>query len=271
MWNVSPSHTELEEAYTSHVEAEKQVEREARKAEEEEKRRRRAEEKRKRKATSGGEEEKDSDSDRKKQKKKHKHKKHKKEKKAKKEKKDKKKKRKRRERSSSESDASTDTEGSVKGEEKEEWVEMTKELREQEVQKMKEEEAQMIGPAIPEHLLEKSSANFDGKLDAKDKKNMLRGEAAAMAAYAAQGKRIPRRGEIGLQSEEIAEFEKIGYVMSGTRHKSMEATRLRKENQILTAEEKRLLSGFTHEQRKQKEDTVLSQFRNLIDSKKSKT
>lgn len=93
--------------------------------------------------------------------------KHKKEKKAKKEKKDKKKKRKRRERSSSESDASTDTEGSVKGEEKEEWVEMTKELREQEVQKMKEEEAQMIGPAIPEHLLEKSSANFDGKLDAK--------------------------------------------------------------------------------------------------------
>lgn len=43
---------------------------------------------------------------------------------------------------------------------------MTKELREQEAQKVKEEEAQMIGPAIPEHLLDKGSANFDAKLDA---------------------------------------------------------------------------------------------------------
>lgn len=62
---------------------------------------------------------------------------------------------------------------------------------------------------------------------------MLRGEAAAMAAYAAQGKRIPRRGEIGLTSEEIAIYEVAGYVMSGTRHKAMEATRLRKENQVI--------------------------------------
>lgn len=28
------------------------------------------------------------------------------------------------------------------------------------------------------------------------------------------------------------EYEKVGYVMSGTRHKAMEATRLRKENQV---------------------------------------
>jgi hypothetical protein len=61
---------------------------------------------------------------------------------------------------------------------------------------------------------------------------MLRGEATAMAAYAAQGKRIPRRGEIGMSSDEIATFEHAGYVMSGTRHKAMEATRLRKENQV---------------------------------------
>jgi hypothetical protein len=66
--------------------------------------------------------------------------------------------------------------------------------------------------------------------------NMLRGEAAAMAAYAAQGKRIPRRGEIGLTSDEIATYEQAGYVMSGTRHKAMEATRLRKENQVKGAE-----------------------------------
>lgn len=40
-------------------------------------------------------------------------------------------------------------------------------------------------------------------------------------------------GEIGLSSAEISEFEKVGYVMSGTRHKAMEATRLRKENQVI--------------------------------------
>lgn len=62
---------------------------------------------------------------------------------------------------------------------------------------------------------------------------MLRGEAAAMSAYIAQGKRIPRRGEIGLNSDEISEFERAGYIMSGTRHKTMETTRLRKENQVI--------------------------------------
>jgi len=91
-----------------------------------------------------------------------------------------------------------------------------------------------------------------------------------MAAYAAQGKRIPRRGEIGLSSGEISVFEKAGYVMSGTRHKAMEATRLRKENQILTAEEKRLLNTFTSEQRQNREETVLKQFQDLVSSKKSK-
>lgn len=43
------------------------------------------------------------------------------------------------------------------------------------------------------------------------------GEGAAMAEYVKAGKRIPRRGEIGLTSEEIANFEKSGYVMSGSR------------------------------------------------------
>lgn len=38
-----------------------------------------------------------------------------------------------------------------------------------------------------------------------------------MAEYVKAGKRIPRRGEIGLTSEEIASFEKSGYVMSGSR------------------------------------------------------
>lgn len=47
---------------------------------------------------------------------------------------------------------------------------------------------------------------------------LLPGEGAAMAEYVKAGKRIPRRGEIGLTSEEIANFEKSGYVMSGSRY-----------------------------------------------------
>jgi hypothetical protein len=39
----------------------------------------------------------------------------------------------------------------------------------------------------------------------------------------------------------------------------------------LTAEEKRMLSSFSYEQRKQKEESVLNQFRNLITSKKTNT
>lgn len=46
---------------------------------------------------------------------------------------------------------------------------------------------------------------------------LLPGEGAAMAEYVKAGKRIPRRGEIGLTSNEIADFEKSGYVMSGSR------------------------------------------------------
>lgn len=49
-------------------------------------------------------------------------------------------------------------------------------------------------------------------------KALLPGEGAAMAAYVAEGKRIPRRGEIGLTSEQIQSFEAVGYVMSGSRY-----------------------------------------------------
>lgn len=41
-------------------------------------------------------------------------------------------------------------------------------------------------------------------------KALLPGEGAAMAAYIADGKRIPRRGEIGLTSDEIVHFEDQG-------------------------------------------------------------
>ena len=41
-----------------------------------------------------------------------------------------------------------------------------------------------------------------------------------MAQYVKEGKRIPRRGEIGLTSDEIASFETAGYVMSGSRYET---------------------------------------------------
>ena len=40
----------------------------------------------------------------------------------------------------------------------------------------------------------------------------LLGAGTAMAAFAAEGKRIPRRGEVGLKAEEIEKFE--GYLFS---------------------------------------------------------
>lgn len=43
------------------------------------------------------------------------------------------------------------------------------------------------------------------------------GEGEAMATFVQEGKRIPRRGEVGLTSDEIEKFETLGYVMSGSR------------------------------------------------------
>lgn len=88
-----------------------------------------------------------------------------------------------------------------------------------------------------------------------------------MAAYIAEGKRIPRRGEIGLTSDEIATFEDVGYVMSGSRHRRMEAVRIRKENQIYSADEKRALAMFSKEERQKRENKILSQFKEMIHSK----
>ncbi|XP_046584120.1 NKAP-like protein [Haliotis rubra] len=96
---------------------------------------------------------------------------------------------------------------------------------------------------------------------------LLPGEGAAMAAYIAEGKRIPRRGEIGLTSNEIEGYEKSGYVMSGSRHRRMEAVRLRKENQIYSADEKRALANFNHEERAKREVKILSQFREMVHKK----
>lgn len=127
-------------------------------------------------------------------------------------------------------------------------------------------EEDIIGPQLPR--AEPSSSATDGDEGRTNYgANLLKGEGEAMAAYIAEGKRIPRRGEIGLDSEGILFYERQGYVMSGTRHKRMEATRLRKENQIYSAEEKKMLDKFSKEERDKKEETILSQFKQLVNNK----
>lgn len=63
------------------------------------------------------------------------------------------------------------------------------------------------------------------------------GEGTAMAAFVAEGQRIPRRGEIGLEADQIERYESAGFVMSGSRHKRMNAVRVRKENQVRWAKQ----------------------------------
>lgn len=86
-----------------------------------------------------------------------------------------------------------------------------------------------------------------------------------MLEYVASGKRIPRRGEVGLTSDQIENFEKMGYIMSGSRHSRMNAVRMRKENQIYSAEEKAALAMLNFEENKRKEAKLLEDMRQLVD------
>ncbi|KOX70302.1 hypothetical protein WN51_05419 [Melipona quadrifasciata] len=190
------------------------------------------------------------DRKRKQEMKKKKSKKLKKEKKSKKEKKKKRKKKKKKSESSSESEP-----------EELEWVEKNGESDRAKVKRgssSDESGDEVVGPVQKPHVT----------LSAKDfGKALLPGEGAAMAAYVAEGKRIPRRGEIGLTSEEIAAYESVGYVMSGSRHRRMEAVRIRKENQIYSADEKRALAMFSKEERQKRENLILGQFREMVNQK----
>ena len=64
-----------------------------------------------------------------------------------------------------------------------------------------EEEEAFVGPAPPPSK-QGMDVNYGGAL--------LPGEGDAMAAYVQSGKRIPRRGEVGLSADEIQHFEDIG-------------------------------------------------------------
>ncbi|KAJ7063064.1 ras-induced vulval development antagonist-domain-containing protein [Mycena amicta] len=96
--------------------------------------------------------------------------------------------------------------------------------------------------------------------------SLLRGEGSAMAAFLQDGteSRIPRRGEIGLTSDEIAQFETAGYVMSGNRHRRMNAVRIRKENQVISAEEKRGILKLQKEERERREAILREEFTELV-------
>lgn len=90
------------------------------------------------------------------------------------------------------------------------------------------------------------------------------GEGDAIAQYVQQGKRIPRRGEVGLSAEEIQKFENLGYVMSGSRHQRMNAIRIRKENQVYSAEDKRALAMFNYEEKAKREHKVMADLQRLV-------
>lgn len=93
---------------------------------------------------------------------------------------------------------------------------------------------------------------------------LLPGEGEAIAGYVQAGKRIPRRGEVGLTSVQIENFEKTGYVMSGSRHKRMNAVRLRKEAQVYSVEEKRALSQLNYEEKMQRESRLMSELKKYV-------
>ncbi|CAK5279506.1 unnamed protein product [Mycena citricolor] len=105
------------------------------------------------------------------------------------------------------------------------------------------------------------------KMDERDYGgSLLRGEGSAMAAFLQDGteSRIPRRGEIGLTSDEIAKYEDVGYVMSGSRHRRMNAVRMRKENQVISAEEKRGILKLQKEERERREAILREEFSELV-------
>ncbi|KAF8212497.1 ras-induced vulval development antagonist-domain-containing protein [Mycena galopus ATCC 62051] len=99
--------------------------------------------------------------------------------------------------------------------------------------------------------------------------SLLRGEGSAMAAFLQDGteSRIPRRGEIGLTSDEIAKYEDVGYVMSGSRHRRMNAVRMRKENQVISAEEKRGILKLQKEERERREAILREEFSELVNER----
>uniref|UniRef100_A0A0N4Z0N7 Nkap_C domain-containing protein n=1 Tax=Parastrongyloides trichosuri TaxID=131310 RepID=A0A0N4Z0N7_PARTI len=133
--------------------------------------------------------------------------------------------------------------------------------------KIEDDNEYVIGPILPSEINSSLANNIEVK---KYGDNISRNEGTAFAAFISQGKRIPRRGEIGLSSNQITEYERAGYVMSGSKNLKMEAVRIRKENQVMTAEEQILMKKHNIEAKKEEEEKIMEQFKLLIQSKKNK-
>ncbi|KAJ8613150.1 hypothetical protein CTAYLR_004804 [Chrysophaeum taylorii] len=112
------------------------------------------------------------------------------------------------------------------------------------------------GPAPPPKSVARGAVNYGGALRP--------GEGAAIAQYVQKNMRIPRRGEVGWQGDEIEKLESVGYVMSGSRHARMNAVRMRKENQVHSAEEKRALALIAFEEKQQRENKIMGEFREML-------
>ena len=63
-----------------------------------------------------------------------------------------------------------------------------------------------------------------------------------------------------MSSDQIDNFEQMGYVMSGSRHRRMNAVRVRKENQVISAEEKRGILKMQAEEKAKRENQVRRHF-----------
>ena len=113
-----------------------------------------------------------------------------------------------------------------------------------------------VGPAAPPRPVQAGGADYG--------KALLPGEGDAMAQYVQAGKRIPRRGEVGLSADQISRFEDLGYVMSGSRHSRMNAIRIRKENQVYSAEEKAALAMINYEEKAAREQKVMEDLKKLV-------
>jgi hypothetical protein len=116
----------------------------------------------------------------------------------------------------------------------------------------------------PAPLLQNAAAMGDSNVSYGNA--LLPGEGAAIAQFVQQNMRIPRRGEIGWSGQEIDVLETQGYVMSGSRHARMNAVRIRKENQVYSAEEKRALALLSFEEKQQKDQKIVGDFRAMLNN-----
>jgi hypothetical protein len=146
--------------------------------------------------------------------------------------------------------------------EKTDWLDLP--LKEQTNHKKQEEileDQEEFGPAI---------LTFDQLNERSYGKNLLPGEGSAIASFVQARERIPRRGEIGLSGNEIAKFENLGFVMSGSRNRRMNAIRIRKENQVIAAEQQKAAKKSQLEERLIKEQQLIADMRMMLAKKETR-